>query len=305
MATTLLLPTACTGGGIPATMRQTTTPLSASGTSSTSGTAQATSDAISKVLVVVLENHSRVKALDGMPRLRAQGQRYAIASNSYAVTHPSLPNYLAITGGSTFGVQDDKPPSRHAIRGTSVFRQVLASGGTARTYAEGMSKNCQANKRDPYAVKHNPWAYFVDERSDCQKFDVPAGTPLMGALETDVRTGRLPTFGLLVPDLCNDAHNCPLTTADGWLDQWLQVIESGSDFTSGKLLVVITFDEDDRHSGNNILTVFLHPRLHGTTIRERFDQYAVSGLISRMVGAPPLHRAASATDLLHVVRSAM
>lgn len=257
------------------------------------------------MLVVVLENHSRVKALVGMPRLRAQGQRYAIASKSYAVTHPSLPNYLAITGGSTFGVQDDKPPSRHAIRGMSVFKQVLASGGTARTYAEGMSTNCQVDKGDPYAVKHNPWAYFVDERKDCQKFDVPAGTPLLGALEADVRTGSLPTFGLLIPDLCNDAHNCSLTIADDWLNQWLQVIESGRDFTSGKLLVIITFDEDDRRSGNNILTVFLHPGLHGTTISERFDQYAVSGLISRLVGAPPLRRAASATDLLQVVRSAM
>ncbi|HET8615495.1 MAG TPA: alkaline phosphatase family protein [Actinomycetales bacterium] len=256
------------------------------------------------MLVVVLENHGRQSALAGMPRLAQRGARYAVATRSHAVTHPSLPNYLAIAGGSTFGVHDDRPPARHRITGTSVFGQVLASGGTAGTYAEGMSRSCQTTDGGRYAVRHNPWTYFVDERAACRQHDVPAGAPARGQLHDDVVAGRLPTFALLVPDVCNDAHDCSLGTADRWLDGWLDVITAGKDFRAGRLLVVVTFDEDDHDAGNHILTVLLHPGLRHATIGTRFDQYAVSAMASRLVDAPPLRDAASATDLVQVVRSA-
>jgi hypothetical protein len=168
-----------------------------------------------------------------------------------------------------------------------------------------MPAPCATSDHGRYAVRHNPWAYFVDERAACQQHDVPAGTPSSGALHDDVTAGHLPTFGLLVPDVCNDAHDCSLRTADRWLDSWLDVVTAGQDYRRGRLLVVVTFDEDDHDAGNHILTVFLHPRLQQTTIGTRFDQYAVSGLVSRLVGAAPLRRAGSATNLLSVVRSAM
>jgi acid phosphatase len=253
----------------------------------------------SKVMVVVLENHSESDALAGMPYLRSQAERYGVATNSYAVTHPSLPNYLAIAGGSTFGVEDDRPPAAHPLAGQSVFGQVLAAGGAAKTYAEAMPENCATSAAGRYAVKHNPWPYFADakERAACRQYDVPSGTPESGALRDDVLAGELPTFSMLIPDLCNDAHNCSLQTADGWLQDWLTAITAGPDFEAGRLLVVITFDEDDHDARNHILTVFLHPALDHVTIEPRFDQYAVSGLVSRLVGAPPLREAASATDL--------
>ncbi len=257
------------------------------------------------MLVVVLENHSRQAALAGMPRLKARAERYAVATGSYAVAHPSLPNYLAIAGGSTFGVRDDRPPSAHRLPGPSVFGQVLAGGGTVRTYAEGMPQPCQTSDGGRYVVRHNPWTYFVDERAACRQHDVASGTATNGALHDDVVAGRLPTFGLLVPDRCNDAHDCSLGTADRWLDGWLGVITAGADFRSGSLLVVVTFDEDDHDAGNHILTVLLHPRLQHATITPRFDQYALSGLASRVAGQRPLRQAASATDLLAVVRSAI
>lgn len=282
------------------------TPSTSPGTTpSPPSTAPTGTAPFTKVLLVVLENHSRQKALAGMPLLAKRAEQVAVATRSYAVTHPSLPNYLAIAGGSTFGVRDDRPPSRHRISGQSVFGQVLTSGGTARTYAEGMSQDCQTTDRGRYAVRHNPWAYFVDERAACLRHDVPAGTTTRGQLHDDLAAGRLPTFGLLVPDVCNDAHDCSLRTADRWLDSWLDVVTAGDDFRLGRLLVVVTFDEDDHDAGNHILTVLLHPRLQHESIGARFDQYAVSGLVSRLAGAPPLRRAASATDLLHVVRAAM
>ena len=221
--------------------------------------------------------------------------------------HPSLPNYLAIAGGSTFGVHDDKPPAAHRLTGQSVFGQVLAAGGTAKTYAEAMTVPCQLHGDGRYAVKHNPWPYFADaaERASCRRFDVPSGTPGHGGLHDDITAGRLPTFSLLIPDLCNDAHDCSLKAADRWLQSWLSAITAGTDFRAGKLLVVVTFDEDDYDARNHILTVFLHPALRHATISARFDQFAVSGLVSRLVGAKPLRQAASSTDLTAAVTTAM
>jgi acid phosphatase len=274
------------------------------GATSPATTASTAAAAYGKVMVIVLENHSESDALAGMPYLSDQADRYGVAANSYAVTHPSLPNYLAIAGGSTFGVRDDKSPAAHPLAGQSVFGQVLAAGGTAKTYAEAMPSNCATTAEGRYVVKHNTWPYFADagERAACRRYDVPSGTPARGALHDDVTAGRLPTFSMLIPDLCNDAHDCSLRTADGWLRSWLTDLTDGPDFRAGRLLVVVTFDEDDHDAGNHILTVFMHTALHHVTIEPRFDQYAVSGLVSRLVGAPPLRKAASATNLEAVLQ---
>ena len=154
-----------------------------------------------KLLVVVLENHDAASATRGMPYLTAQAVRYGRATTYFALAHPSLPNYLAMVGGTTFGVRDDRNPSGHRLRGSSVFGQVLARRGrTATTYAEGMRSRCQLTNAGRYAVRHNPWTYFVSERAACLRHDVPAGTTRRGSRRNDVIAGRVPTCGRVVPD---------------------------------------------------------------------------------------------------------
>lgn len=255
-------------------------------------------DRVRKLLVVVEENHAAGEALAAMPFLAAQARRFAVATSYRAVTHPSLPNYLALAGGSSFGVHDDGGPSAHPLRGPSVFGQALAGGGSARTYAEGMPAPCTPYSAGRYAVKHNPWAYFLDERPACGRDDVPLGTTAAGALHDDVAAGRLPTFALVVPDTCHDAHDGPLATADGWLEGWLRQVEAGPDFRSGALAVVVTFDEDDRSAGNRVLAVVAQRSLHAMTVDVALGHLAVSAAASRLVGATPLRAAASAPDLL-------
>ena len=92
----------------------------------------------SKALVVVEENETAALALQDMPNLASLADTFGQALNYRAVTHPSLPNYLAIAGGSTFGITDDNPPADHAIAGYSVFDGSVAAGATAKTYAEAM-----------------------------------------------------------------------------------------------------------------------------------------------------------------------
>ena len=184
------------------------------------------------------------------------------------------------------------------VPGRSVFGQVLSAGQVATTYVEGMRSRCQTTSQGRYAVRHNPWVYFAAERAACRAHNLPAGTPGRGALHDDVAGGTLPTFGLLVPDLCHDAHDCPLSTADRWLGRWLDVVLVGPDFRAGRLAVVVTFDEDDRLARNHVVTAVLHPSLDGVRVRERLDHFALARSVSGLVGRRGLRDSRTAPDLL-------
>ncbi|MCU1346148.1 MAG: phosphoesterase, partial [Acidimicrobiia bacterium] len=199
-------------------------PVSAASPSTAPATALARP---TKVLTIVVENHSLDEMRRQMPYSYGLAQRFAYASGYSAITHPSLPNYLAMAGGSIFGVHDDAGPSVHPLEGPSVFDSALAAGKTARVYAEAMTSNCSTKSTGRYAVKHNPWAYFTQGRAACAAHDVPAGTVAAGALHDDIANGTLPNAGMLIPDVCDDGHDCPLSTADHYLAGWLTPILAG------------------------------------------------------------------------------
>jgi len=254
---------------------------------------------VTKVLTILEENHSLSEMERGMPFLAGLAHRFGYADHYTAIRHPSLPNYLAIAGGDTFGVSDDAPPVAHALHEPSVFSQALHAGRTAGTWAESMSENCQLtpDSATRYAVRHNPWAYFADELSACRAGDV--GTGFVDA----AKANALPNVGMLIPDTCHDAHDggpsCNLGAADAWLQAQLPAVLASSDFTDGTLAVVVTADEDDRSSGNSVLTVVLQAGLDGsgTVVSTPLTHYSLSRLYSEVVGAPPLRQAASAPDL--------
>jgi hypothetical protein len=219
---------------------------------------------VSKVLVFVVENHSLTQMRSEMPYTFSLAERYGYTTSYRALTHPSLGNYIAIAAGSTMGIEDDRDPVAHPISGSSVFSQALASGGTAAVYAEGMPGNCATeNGGRRYVVRHNPWTYFVDDRAACQQFDVPADR-----LAEDVGAGRLPTVGMVIPDLCNDGHSCSLPSADAWLREHVESVLDGPDWRSGHLAVVITADEDDRSHDNLVLTTVVHPSLAHVVVNQ-------------------------------------
>jgi acid phosphatase len=252
-----------------------------------------------KVMVIIEENHSQTEAITLMPHLAAWADAYGKATAFTAVTHPSLPNYLAIAGGNTFGVTDDNAPSAHPISGDSVFDQTVSLGLRAKTYAEGMTSNCMLSNTGRYAVKHNPWAYFngATQRANCNTDDVPLGTTSSGTLLNDVNSGTLPNTGMMIPDLCNDAHDCSLTTADDWLNAWVPKLMAGPDYTSGNLTIIVTFDEDDSTAGNNVAFVVIDPRLHQKVVASAANHYSLTRWLDANVGAAPLRNAATAPDL--------
>jgi phosphatidylinositol-3-phosphatase len=255
-----------------------------------------------KVLVVIEENHSYAQMKAGMPFLSGLSDRYGYATHWTAITHPSEPNYLAIAGGSTFGITDDKAPSAHYTQigsAKSVFDQALKAGKTAKTYAESMPDNChiwdypdQAVAPPKYAVRHNPWVYFKTTRTACTANDLPLGT-----FSQDAAGNALPNVGFLIPNLCNDAHNCSLGTADGWLKQQLTPVLASKDFHSGNLVVVVTADEDDKKSGNTVLTSVLTPHLSGKVVGTPLTHYSLTRYIAQVLGVTPLMNGKTAPDM--------
>jgi phosphatidylinositol-3-phosphatase len=249
---------------------------------------------VSKILVFVIENHSLTHMKQGMPYTFALGRRFGYATRYAAITHPSLPNYLAMIGGSTFHVRDDDAPRYHPISGSSVLGRTLKAGRRAALYAEGMTSPCDVSPgTDTYAVKHNPWAYFVDERQACLAHDLP-----IKRLRKAIRSGHLPNVGMVVPNLCNDAHDCPLSQADNWLQRHVRHVMRGPDWRSHHLAIVITADEDDRTQDNRVLTVVAQPGLHHVVADAAMSHYSLSKALAQVGGVEPLRHAAHARSLL-------
>lgn len=253
----------------------------------------------SKVLVVIEENHSYDQMKSGMPYLFGLSETYGYAAHWSAITHPSLPNYLAIAGGSTFGIVDDRNPAAHSANvgsARSVFDQALDIGKTARTYAESMPSTCSLESYPPvvpaYAVRHNPWTYFAGSRSRCRVNDVP-----LSGFGDAARSNSLPNVGFLIPNLCHDAHSCSLTRADAFLKKTLPGVLSSRDFASGRLVVVVTADEDDKSSGNAVLTSVLSTRLSHEVVTTPLTHYSLTRYLAQVLGVTPLRNGRSAPDM--------
>jgi acid phosphatase len=272
-------------------------PVSVAPAASAPATPTAAATGVSKILVIMEENHGTPEVFpSGMPYLWQLARRYAYASDWSAITHPSLPNYLAIFSGSAFNDPPDCGPGPGcAYPAPSVFGQALALGKTARSYEESMPRPCDRSDSGAYAVRHNPWAYIPGEAAACRSGDVPAGTPSGGALASAVRAGTLPSVGLITPNLINDAHDGTLGQADAWLRRWIPVIMSGPDWRHGRLAIAVVFDEGE--PGLQVPFVLIAPGLSGAVVRQPLDHYALTRLIDQIIGAPPLRQAAGAPDL--------
>ncbi len=252
-----------------------------------------------KVLVILEENHSASEALSQMPALAGYASTYGQATHYYAVSHPSLPNYVAIWSGDTQGISSDcgvGPGCQPA--GPTVWGQTLAAGKSAKAYQESMTSNCQTSSSSGYVARHGPWPYFAGpERYGCSAYDVPLGTTSSGNLLQDVQHGTLPVTGEITPNLDNDAHNGTLAQADSWLGGWLSIITKGSDFRSGHLTVVVTFDEDDSSQGNQVPLVVIDPRLSHAVVTGTFNHYSLTRWLDQNAGVALLRKASSAADL--------
>ena len=248
-----------------------------------------------------MENHSYSSIIgsSSAPYENQIAHKCGLASNYYAVSHPSLPNYVALTSGSTQGITDDSGPSSHKLDVQSIYHQVYPS---AKAYDESMPSKCDLSDSGNYAVRHNPWAYYVNgnvgpQRTQCQANDVPLGTTASGALHSDVANGTLPKFSFVTPNLCDDMHDCSVATGDAWLAKFVPFVLAGSNYRTGHLVVVITFDEGGG-GGNQVYTAVISPyTAAGTVNSTHFTHYSLLRTTEEILHVPLIGSAASAASM--------
>jgi hypothetical protein len=234
-----------------------------------------------------MENHAygSIIGSSGAPYVNQLAARCASASNVKAETHPSLPNYLAMTSGSTHGITDDDPPSSHPLAGPSIFSQL---GDQWRALQESMRSNCALTSSGDYAVKHNPAAYFTTIRQSCARQDVPLG----GAPDLSAK------FTFVTPNLCNDTHDCSVSTGDRWLRTFLGKVFASREYRAGRTAVFLTWDEDDSGHSNHIATlVAARSVVPGRVSKRPFSHYSMLRTTEEMLGLGFVGKAASATSM--------
>ncbi len=247
---------------------------------------EATTSHVSRVAWIVLENVGySVVGSPQAPYLNSLAGRCALATDDLAVSHPSLPNYLALTTGSTQGITDDGEPSVHPLRVASLFSQLR---GDWRTYAESMPAACDRVTSGDYAARHNPAVYFTNLPS-CAKDDVALTLPL------DLSAA----FTLIVPNVCDDMHSCPVSRGDAWLKRYVALIVASPQYRSGSLALFITFDENDGSSLNRVPTVVVAPSVpRGLRVGTAFTHYSLLRTTEALLHLPFLAGARSASSMI-------
>ena len=194
---------------------------------------------------------------------------YALAANYFGVAHPSLPNYLALVGGSTFGLTSDCLPAACSLPSnvTSIATLLDSRHLSWREYAESMPANCsQTNSPDGlYFTKHNPFVYFAAITGN-NGTGGPSGycdshVVSMAQFYLDLQAGNLPNFSFVTPNICDDAHSCSLSTGDQWLSTLVPRIINSSSFSTTALFV--TYDEgstsDTTAGGGQVACIVVSP----------------------------------------------
>lgn len=270
----VLLATACQPGsqGAPA--------AKASGTAPSATPTLGPTPAAKHVFVIVLENTSYQLALQ-QPYIASLARQYAVATSYQSVASPSLPNYLAMTSGSTWGIRDD---GYHRLPLTGVGDQLTNAGISWKAYMEGFTGDC-FNSPYPYALKHNPFAYYGGA--------CPANVVPMTDLATDL-TGDTPQLSWITPGLCNDGHDCGVRTADQWLSQVVPQITSSPAWQNNGVLF-ITWDESST-ADNRVALLVVSPTLRGP-IATPLDHFSLSATVSDQLGMARLGQAQQATSL--------
>jgi phosphatidylinositol-3-phosphatase len=234
-----------------------------------------------------MENRSYAQALSG--RYTAQlARQYATAANYHGITHPSLPNYLAMTSGSTWGITDD---GFHTLPAGGLGAQLTAAGISWRAYMEGMGASCLRTTY-PYALKHNPFAYYG---AKCPPQVVPFTN-----FARDMK-GDVPRFVWITPGMCSDGHDCPTATADAWLARTVPMILA-TDAWKDNGVLFLTWDEG-YDSANSVLTIVVRPNPSIHTSKRAYNHYSLLATIEDTLGVGRLGAAAKVapmTDLMAI-----
>ena len=259
----------------------------AAGASSPCGTVSTPPATYDHVVWILMENHaySQIIGSPSAPYINKMAGECGLATNYFAVSHPSLPNYIALTSSSTQGINNDNPPSSHPLNVPSIFSQL--DPGNWRSLEESMPSNCDQTDSGEYAVRHNPATYYTN-LTDCSTLDVPLASP------PDLSA----KFTFVTPNLIDDMHDGTVAQGDTWLSTFLPAVLSSPQYQAGKTAVFITWDEDNGKSNNHVATLVIAPSVKpGTQSATSFNHYSLLRTTEEQLGLGLLGNAATATSM--------
>jgi phospholipase C len=248
------------------------------------GQASASAPVIHHVIVIVMENHSYSEVIGHAPFVTALAKRCGLATNYHAITHPSLPNYLAMTSGSIHGIHSDCSAASCSVTGPSIFSQVSRHGLRWRAYAESMPTACDRGTNGLYAARHVPAVYYVRLRSHCRRHVRSLGKLRTGRLHLALHSGHAPAYMFVTPNLCNDMHSCPLLSGDRWLAKWIPMIVASPTYRHGHTAILVVWDEGGaNHNQVPLLAISRYTR-PGTVSRRLMTHFSLLRATEGMLG---------------------
>lgn len=249
----------------------------------------------SHVVIVLMENeeYGSIIGNPGAPYINSLASGGALAARYYAVSHPSLPNYLALTGGSTFGITNDCSPGPGCrVGATSVVEEMAAAGLSWKAYMENLPSSCAQSDSGRYAVRHDPFVYYSSVVAQSCGNVVPATQ-----LPSDIATGALPPFAWLTPNLCNDMHDCSIATGDSYLSGVVPQI-LGALGPNGALFLVWDEGTSNTHGGGQVTMVAAGPAVkRGYRSSASYDHYSLLRTIEDAWGLHRLGNSAGAAPM--------
>ena len=279
---------------------------------------------IKTVFLIVMENHNwtgaksgNIKGNSAAPYINYTLLPMASYANKYknpTGIHPSLPNYLWLEGGASFGVKDDGPPSQHNLTTHNHLVKLLENAGISwRSYDENISgTSCpltnqgskDSNGNQLYQVHHDPFVYFSDQtnnRSSSSATCISHIRPFT-QLAHDLSANKVARYNFITPNLCDDMHdNCggsAIAHGDAWLKKTVPMILNSTAYRSGGVLF-ITWDEAASGDGP-VPMIVLSPYAKGNHYSNStyYTHSSTQRTIQENFGVYPLIRyAGSATDL--------
>lgn len=243
------------------------------------------------IVIIVEENRGYKAVMESAdaPYIKQLATTYGQASQYFALFHPSLPNYLAMTGGTNGGIEQNCAPAPSCeLTSKSIVDEIEATGRSWKGYMESMPTACSMQDSGLYAVRHNPFVYYKNLANDqqrCQQHDVS-----LDQLYKDLESNKLPNFSFITPNLCNDMHDCSVATGDKWLASVVPKLLQSSAFKDKKSLLIITWDEAERTDAENrIPTILAGPVVKkGYNSSTNYTHYSLLKTIEEAWGVSPL-----------------
>jgi acid phosphatase len=241
------------------------------------------------IVIAILESHgfSQIINSSAAPYINSlvRDTSSALFTESYAITHPSQPNYLILYSGSSQGVSDNSISSDNPFTTANLGRQLIDSGKTFITYSEDLPEaGYNGAAIGAYARKHNPVTNWMGTGTN--QVSPTLNQPFTAFPSVDF--SLLPAVCYVVPNLENDMHNgddpTRIKTGDKWisknLDGYIQWAKANNS------LFILTFDEEDGSSVNHILTVFTGSMVQSGRYSGRINHYTILHTIEKMYGLP-------------------